>query len=236
MATIYLIRHGQASWGKADYDQLSALGAEQSEILGRYWQKMSPVDFCYSGALLRHTQTSESFFNGLGKTLSVTSHAGFNEFDHVNVLKCYRSEWQEQSALNHYLKQQADPKDAFKIEFINALTRWISGDFDDYNESFIAFKQRCVKALKDVMIQAQLQQEAYPDNSIKDIYVFTSGGVIAAICADIMQLNDKNMMKLNSRLVNSSVTKLVFNDKLSVDSINNYSHLELAGKEFITRI
>ena len=34
MAVIYLIRHGQASWGKADYDDLSATGIAQSQHLG----------------------------------------------------------------------------------------------------------------------------------------------------------------------------------------------------------
>ena len=40
MAAIYLIRHGQASFWKADYDQLSHKGTEQSELLGKYWQSL----------------------------------------------------------------------------------------------------------------------------------------------------------------------------------------------------
>ncbi len=34
MGQIYLVRHGQASFGSADYDQLSTLGAEQAQMLG----------------------------------------------------------------------------------------------------------------------------------------------------------------------------------------------------------
>ena len=34
MATIYLVRHGQASFGKENYDQLSPRGWEQGRILG----------------------------------------------------------------------------------------------------------------------------------------------------------------------------------------------------------
>ena len=37
MSVIYLIRHGQASFGTDNYDQLSALGREQSAILGSYF-------------------------------------------------------------------------------------------------------------------------------------------------------------------------------------------------------
>ena len=35
MSSVILVRHGQASFGKADYDQLSDLGYEQARHLGR---------------------------------------------------------------------------------------------------------------------------------------------------------------------------------------------------------
>ncbi len=34
VSRILLVRHGQASWGADDYDQLSPLGDEQSRVLG----------------------------------------------------------------------------------------------------------------------------------------------------------------------------------------------------------
>ena len=37
MGTLYLVRHGQASFGAADYDQLSELGRRQSVRLGEYF-------------------------------------------------------------------------------------------------------------------------------------------------------------------------------------------------------
>ncbi|EXF47276.1 phosphoglycerate mutase family protein [Pseudomonas sp. BAY1663] len=36
MGSIYLIRHGQASFGAENYDVLSPLGYRQSEALGDY--------------------------------------------------------------------------------------------------------------------------------------------------------------------------------------------------------
>jgi broad specificity phosphatase PhoE len=38
MGHLYLVRHGQASLGAADYDQLSPLGQQQSLRLGEHWQ------------------------------------------------------------------------------------------------------------------------------------------------------------------------------------------------------
>ena len=37
MSVLLLVRHGQASWGSADYDVLSDRGHEQSRLLGRHW-------------------------------------------------------------------------------------------------------------------------------------------------------------------------------------------------------
>jgi len=94
MAAIYLIRHGQASFGKADYDQLSNKGTEQSELLGKYWQSLPTPEKIYSGDLLRHGQTLEHFLLGYqSKEPSVTIHSGFNEFNHVELLTCYDARW-----------------------------------------------------------------------------------------------------------------------------------------------
>lgn len=36
MSVIYLVRHGQASFGSDDYDRLSTIGREQAQALGEY--------------------------------------------------------------------------------------------------------------------------------------------------------------------------------------------------------
>ena len=64
MSAIYLIRHGQASFGKADYDQLSAKGISQSELLGKFWQSMPVPNKVFTGDLLRHEQTLKNFLQG----------------------------------------------------------------------------------------------------------------------------------------------------------------------------
>lgn len=39
MGQLLLVRHGQASFGADDYDQLSDLGKRQSIRLGEYWRQ-----------------------------------------------------------------------------------------------------------------------------------------------------------------------------------------------------
>ncbi|HEX5739103.1 MAG TPA: phosphoglycerate mutase family protein, partial [Hydrogenophaga sp.] len=58
MGTLYLVRHGQASFGAEDYDQLSERGRQQSVQLGRYWAARGLVfDAVITGTLRRHEQT-----------------------------------------------------------------------------------------------------------------------------------------------------------------------------------
>ena len=155
MATIYLIRHGQASFGKADYDQLSEKGSEQSLLLGKFWQSMSAPDKIYSGDLLRHGQTLEHFLLGYqGEPSSVTLHSGFNEFNHVDILNCYDPQWKSFAHMASSIGKQPNANKVFQKEFACALDRWVSGKHDnDYKESWSQFKKRCVSALQDVINQ-----------------------------------------------------------------------------------
>ncbi len=43
MTTIYLIRHGQASFGKSNYDELSENGEAQATLLGQYFKQIFSV-------------------------------------------------------------------------------------------------------------------------------------------------------------------------------------------------
>ena len=67
METLYLVRHGQASFGADDYDQLSALGQRQSVRLGEYF-KSKGVTFsaAMTGTLKRQTQTFAGICEGMG--------------------------------------------------------------------------------------------------------------------------------------------------------------------------
>ena len=226
MASLYLIRHGQASFGHDDYDQLSALGEQQAKILGKHWQHYPALDKCYSGNLLRHQQTAEHFLIGLNqeplKSHAVINHSGFNEFNHVDVLA--------QLPCDQEISKDAS-KEIFEKAFIQAMTRWLSGKFDhEYQESWLQFKSRCLQALTEV-----IEQNNRCVNPAKEIAIFTSGGPISLIIGHILGLTDEKALMLNKQLANSSVTKLIFSGKrLSLDYLNNYTHIDLAGKKWLS--
>jgi broad specificity phosphatase PhoE len=243
MAAIYLIRHGQASFGKADYDKLSDKGIQQAEILGNHWQSSARADKFYAGDLLRHGQTLKHFSVGhhSDKTPTII-HSGLNEFDHVDILTAYNPKWHSFAEMSAEINQLKNANYLFQKEFSKALNRWLSGDFDlEYKESWSQFKIRCVRALQDIIHQELANNRkakadnANKSNSSNDILVFTSGGTISTIIQHILQLSDDQALVINQQLRNTSVSKLLFSEKmLSVDYYNNYSHLELAGPDWIT--
>ena len=84
---LHLVRHAQASFGAADYDNLSALGHRQSEALGAAMARQGiRPDRVFIGAQKRHRQTWEGMAKGLGCDLEPTVLPGFNEFDFKGLL------------------------------------------------------------------------------------------------------------------------------------------------------
>ena len=75
MGHLYLVRHGQASFGAEDYDQLSAMGQQQSVRLGHYWRdKGLTFDTVLTGTLQRQRQTYAAICEGLHGAAGSAAH------------------------------------------------------------------------------------------------------------------------------------------------------------------
>lgn len=229
MGQIYLVRHGQASFGAADYDQLSDLGVEQGRLLGEWFTKCGQgFHHVVTGGMLRHRQTADACIGALPTTLQTDSDwlsdVGFNEYDHEEVLVRHRPDFAEHGAVKRFLAETDNAKRAFQEIFQIAMARWMSGEHDaDYNEPWPVFRNRCVAAFERVLAAAAPSQ---------NIIIFTSGGTISTLCQYALGLQDKKVAELNWSLVNTAVTKLFYQPgQLSLSYLNNYSHLELLGEK-----
>lgn len=224
MGLVYLVRHGQASFGSRDYDRLSPLGEEQSRMLGLWFSTAAlDLDRAVTGGLRRHHQTAEAFLAGRsGPPLPVVQDSGFDEFDFLDVLRCYRPELGSHDGIRGFLAAGDNPRRAFQTVFSSAVARWAGGGHDDeYRESWIAFRDRCVAAFRR-------QVETAPKSG--GTAIFTSGGPIAAICQHLLGLSDEATVRLNNILVNSGVTRILHDrDRASLLSLNSFAHLEAGG-------
>ena len=80
MASIYLIRHGQASFGSDNYDQLSTLGQRQADVTGQFLSTIGlKVDAALAGTLSRQQETGARILAGLGDPCELQTDDRFNE-------------------------------------------------------------------------------------------------------------------------------------------------------------
>jgi broad specificity phosphatase PhoE len=232
MGQLLLVRHGQASFGATDYDQLSAHGVEQSRLLGQWFAACRlGIGQVVTGSLKRHRQTAEACLAALPGAPAAAdwrTEPGFNEYDHVEVLAKHAPQLTDPIAAKDALGSEADSRKAFQKIFAQAMARWMGGSHDaDYRESWPAFRARCVGAAKRIVESAG----ALPSD--RAVVVFTSGGPIAAICQELLGIPNERAAMVNFSLANSSVTRLLFSGRdgrISLSYLNNFSHLEQAGQ------
>ena len=82
MASLYLIRHGQASFGSANYDQLSPLGQRQADISGQFFAETG-LHFAQaaSGDLSRQRETGERVLASQPEPATLRVDPRLNEVD-----------------------------------------------------------------------------------------------------------------------------------------------------------
>ena len=227
MATIYLIRHGQASFGKENYDQLSSRGWEQGRVLGRWLKDKVEPAAVFGGNMERHRETVEAITGGYGEALpDMQAVEGFNEFDHTQVVERFRPEWADRDRMAQDLAAFPKPATAFQQVFEQAMGRWVGGEHDaDYSESWSDFRKRVLTALDDLI--------EYVDGG--NVLVSTSGGPIAVIAQHLLQLTDRKTLEMNSVIANSSVTRVLYSGpRRTLQVFNNFSHLEAEDPSLVT--
>lgn len=228
MATIYLIRHGQASFGEENYDQLSPTGWEQARVLGRWMADRVKPDLVIGGNMRRHRETAEAMGSGYQSDHfpAMQVAEGFNEFDHVTVMHQYRPEWRDRAVMQAEMEASGNPRKLFQETFVKAVQRWTSGDYSHtYPESWDDFRHRVQQAFEDLV--------RWADGG--EVFVSTSGGPIAIMVQSLLGISDQRALELNNVIANTSVTRVLYSgDRRSLAVFNNYSHLEAENPDLVT--
>ena len=212
MAEFYLVRHGQASFGADNYDQLSLLGEQQAYWLGQYFAERGiSFDQVLLGTQVRHRQTAEAIFKGLGSALPLQHHAGLNEYDFYALNSALRNQFPELAAF------EGQGKKAFYRALKQALGLWSQNRLEGLPETWQMFVDRIGKAI-----------EAIKKTHAKCLLVVTSGGPIAAVIQQTLQCPTATAIQLNMQVRNTSFCHYYFNNHtLRLASFNNIPHLDL---------
>ncbi|MCR4510226.1 phosphoglycerate mutase family protein [Pseudomonas sp. 32.2.56] len=234
MGSIYLIRHGQASFGADDYDVLSPIGIRQAEVLGAHLAQLGTrIDRSVSGDLRRQQHTANAALQQLQDaqlaSAALEIDAAFNEFDADAVIRALLPDLlpEEPEAL-HILRNAAQNRGEFQRLFAKLIGRWVSGEHDKPGlQSWQAFVEQVQGGLERVLQQADSKQ---------NIAIFTSGGTITALLHLITGIAPAQAFELNWQIVNTSLSCLKFRGKqVSLASFNSHVHLQLLkAPELIT--
>ncbi len=218
MGQLLLVRHGQASFGSADYDALSPLGFEQSRLLGvALAARGIVVDTVVGGAMRRHRETAETCAAAAGWDVGeLVVDQGWDEFDFLAVLAAHPTE-------------HAGPeptKAEFQRWFEEATAAWIAGD--DRSSGVAAGEQETFAAFTD-RVSAALDRTAALA-STGTVAVFTSGGPVAWAVASVLSAGGSPELwtRLNRMSVNSGLSRLVTGSRgVNLLSFNEQSHLDV---------
>jgi broad specificity phosphatase PhoE len=223
---LYLIRHGQASFGQNNYDKLSPMGVLQAGLLGEHLldTRVFP-DAVYAGEMTRQLHTAgavrECFVKRGFTTPEPVVLRGLNEFDTTAVITSQIHDMQrEDPSLNEHLLGMYQDKESFKKVFEGAMLRWVSGTMDrPGTETWKEFTGRVTGALARIMDE---------QGKGKTVFVFTSGGPIAASLQYVLALSPEKAIRHNWQIVNSSYTKYMYNSgRITMAGFNCITHLEM---------
>ena len=227
MSEIYFVRHGQASLGTKNYDQLSALGEQQAQWLGEHYkQRGLTFDRIITGEMHRHKQTLAGIEQGMAQTFAVKTDPGFNEFNFGPIMSIYLR------------RDQADAKTpktarAFFDVLRKTMRAWIDGDLDTdialydqrkgrRTETWLEFNQRVCDAL-DAARQGHRGER---------VLIVSSGGPKALALKHVMNLSDETTLELMMQINNTSTTRFNYTEgRISLTAFNLLPHLEQNARE-----
>lgn len=212
MGILYLVRHGQASFGAADYDQLSELGQRQSLRLGQ-WFRMRGLRFdaVLTGTLRRHAQTLAGIEAGLQCRHAALALPGLNEYDGDAVVR----------AIHPAPLALTDAAELRRQHFRllrQGLTQWMAGTAQPEGmPSHGEFVAGVVGALDHV-------RDRHADGTV---LLVSSGGPIATAIGHVLGLDHAATIELNMHLRNSAVSEFkVATKRHTLITFNTLPHLD----------
>lgn len=232
MTTIYLVRHGQASFGAESYDKLSPNGEQQAIVLGHYFNDiLKEAPLVIAGSMQRHQQTAHLCLDESFPESEIITDSAWNEFNHQQVFSRYEPRFNEPHLLKADVVKHENPRAYLSKIFEGAIERWTGGDFHhEYDESWPDFKNRVETALANLCDQLATSKPRYA-------VVFTSGGVISVAVGKVLGLSPEKTFALNWAIANASMTTLrLVGNEPQLLSLNEHHFIKTVDSNLLTWI
>lgn len=213
MTILYLVRHGQASFGAENYDCLSELGHRQSAWLGEHFAARGIVFArAVCGSLERQRQTARTLLDAMGSAQSVVEHPGWNEYSGDALYKAYHGEgWAKARA-------KGDVREFYRT-IKSALLEWSEGKLaGELPETWREFGQRATAALHAAC-------DGLPADAA--VLAVSSGGAISRAVCDVLRAPAETAIELNLQFRNSAFCEMFVSPRsIRLVSFNCIAHLD----------
>ena len=198
MGTLYMVRHGQASFGSDDYDNLSDLGHRQSVRLGEWfaWKGIA-FDALIAGTLRRHKQTLAGILQGMNHAGEHLAWDGLNEYDSEALIATVHPQPLEKATTPEMYRHH------FRL-LRDGLAKWMAGQSQPRGmPTYPGFLAGVTGALDHVRGKHVGQ----------NVLIVTSGGPISTAVGHVLGTSPETTIELNLRIRNTSITEFTFNPK-----------------------
>ncbi|MBZ0127926.1 MAG: histidine phosphatase family protein [Rhodobacteraceae bacterium] len=206
MGEVYFIRHGQASFGTANYDRLSPLGHQQAEWLGQYLAATGlQFDHVITGTLRRHRETLAAMNKALG-IAAWDEDIRLNEMAYFAVERAFDAQ---------YGDSPADTPDAMAAQFVRVMDAYEQDRISDVPERFADFRARVLAALDDHGVEG------------KRVLIVSSGGPKGIVMRHALGLDGAAMNRIILGTMNSSLSRFLNRSgTLLLSQYNAVPHLD----------
>ena len=250
MGKLYLVRHGQASFGAADYDTLSDIGRRQSLRLGEYWRsKGQTFDAVLVGTLKRQTQTLDGILEGLtggsaahavasvgaqfpdGPPLGKLAPLGGSAAHAVASVGATLIQW---PGLNEYDSaaviaavhpeplQKPDTPELYRHHF-----RLLRDGLTQWMNGVVSPKG--MPSYVDFQKGVTSALDHVRTNHDGDVLLVSSGGPISTAVGHVLGTSPETTIEMNLRIRNASITEFAFTPKRHMlVTYNTLPHLDHA--------
>ena len=237
MSSLFLVRHGQASFLERNYDKLSAKGEEQSRMLGEYWTGLNICfDHVYSGPKVRQRETARI----VGDAYKVAGLPWpepvvlpeFDEFQAEAVLErslpdLIESDSDIRQMHQAFKESQTRPEQfkTFQRIFEVVIGRWADGKLPlEGIEPWADFSARVQRGLA-----------RFPSNGShrQRVAIFSSGGPVGVAMQRALDLSTEATLKAAWMVRNCSYSEFLFSaGRFTLSSYNATPHF--TNPEFLT--
>ncbi len=123
---------------------------------------------------------AEAALEGMDSSPEIKMDARWNEFDHEQMIVRHKPRYRSKTVMVADLARKGDPRHQFQLLFDAALERWTAGEDDGYAETFEQFTTRA---------NAGMSELAEGCEGAENVLVFTSGGPVSAVAAELLGLD-----------------------------------------------